>query len=84
MNRKEHLKISREVLGLAGNPEIHNFLDALPVHLHRITHNIDFIEKNIAPHFGKEGTMESWAHVMADWGLFDGILKNIPKREKEI
>jgi hypothetical protein len=83
MLRREHLKISREILGLAGNPAIHDFLDALPPHLHRLTHNIGFIEREIEPYFGRDGVIEAWAHIMADWGFFDGIIQNKTKKKEK-
>lgn len=80
MNRKEHLRISREVLGLEGNPEIHKFLDSLSFPNHRITHNISFVERNIEPYWGRTGRIEAYAHILADWGFFDGILKTYCKK----
>jgi len=79
MKRQEHLRISKEILGLKGNPEIHKILDSLPIYLHRITHNIGFIEREIVLIWGWEGKIEAFAHILADWGLFDGVL---PKKRR--
>lgn len=84
---RQHLKLSRSFLGLKGNPTLHHLLDGagLPTKLkpqyHRLTHNPRYVEQTIKPLLGKEGELEAWGHLLADWG-FISIYQKKKKKNK--
>ena len=66
--RENHLKFTREFLGIRGNPEVHKLLD-LPGQpaTHRATHTPQYIELVIKPMYGEEGAKEAWLHILIDF-----------------
>lgn len=72
-----HLRISRRFLGLKGNANVHHLLDgaglakSLQPQYHRLTHHYKYIEETISPLLGREGELEAWGHLLADWGFLD-------------
>jgi hypothetical protein len=67
-NRKEHLKISKDLLGYC-NPMVHDILDkSLPIAEHRRTHRPETCQL-IGQLLGKDAEREAWLHLFADYGI---------------
>ena len=66
--RRQHLKLSRELLGYC-NPLVHDILDrSLPIEEHRRTHTPETI-RLIGELLGSDAKREGWLHLLADYGL---------------
>ncbi len=67
-NLKQHLKISKELLGTS-MPLVHRLLDYQGHSLeHRYRHSPKTV-KAIRELLGEEGAREAWLHIFTDWGI---------------
>jgi hypothetical protein len=67
-NLKEHLKLSKELLGTR-TPLVHQLLDARGKTLeHRYRHGPKTV-KAIEELLGSGARLEAWLHILVDWGM---------------
>ena len=87
MNLKEHLRVTKDFLGIEGNPEVHHLLDIglgkkYQPQFHKLTHNPQFINTFINSAFGEKGVLEAWLHLLVDFGFFNDYYSKEPAKEK--
>lgn len=73
-NLREHLRISKQLLGVS-NTLVHRLLDYQGSSLeHRYRHNPKTV-KAIQDLLGDEARLEAWLHIFTDWGFIRDDLK---------